>query len=64
MLAAGRARRAVPVIEQASVLVFLLGLVYALVAVCHHIAWWSARTPRSGWLILSVFALFILVRSL
>lgn len=64
MLAASRSRRPVPVIEQASVLVFLVGLVYGLVALCHHIAWWSMRTPRSGWLILSVFALFILVRSL
>lgn len=51
-------------IEQASVLLFVVGLVYGLVTVCHQIAWWSARTPRSGWLILSVFALFILVRSL
>ena len=51
-------------IESASVLVFLVGLVYGLVTLCHHIAWWSMRTPRSGWLILSVFALFILVRSL
>lgn len=64
MLAAGRSRRSVPVIEQVSVLVFVVGLLYGVTSVCHQIAWWSARTPRSGWLILSVFALFILVRSL
>lgn len=51
-------------IEQWSVLLFVVGLLYALVAVCHQIAWWSARTPRSGYLIVSVFLLFILVRSL
>lgn len=51
-------------IESLSVLLFTLGLLYGVVAVCHHIAWWAARTPRSGYLILAVFALFILIRSL
>lgn len=50
--------------EQISVALFLLGLLYAVTALCHHIAWWSLRTPRSGYLILSIFALFILTRSL
>lgn len=51
-------------IESFSVAVFVLGLLYGLVSICHQIAWWSARTPRSGYLIVAVFALFILVRSL
>lgn len=51
-------------IEQALVALFTLGLIYGLVVLCHMIAAWSLRTPRSGWLILSIFLLFILVRSL
>lgn len=51
-------------IEPLSVLLAFCGLLYVLVAACHHIAWWAARTPRSGYLILSIFALFVLIRSL
>jgi hypothetical protein len=52
------------VAEQVSVLLFVLGLLYGVTWLCHHIAWWSMRTPRSGYLILSIFALFILTRSM
>lgn len=51
-------------IESLSVALAFAALLYVLVAACHHIAWWAARTPRSGYLILSVFALFVLTRSL
>lgn len=51
-------------IESLSVAAFVLGLLYGVVSLCHQIAWWAARTPRSGYLILAVFALFILIRSL
>lgn len=51
-------------IEQASVALCLFGALYGLVALCHHIAWWSARTPRSGYLVLATFALYLLARSL
>lgn len=51
-------------IEPLSVALSFGLLLYVLVAACHHIAWWAARTPGSGYLILSVFALFVLTRSL
>lgn len=50
--------------EQIAVFALFVSLLYALVWVCHQIAYWSLRTPRSGYLILSIFALFVLVRSL
>lgn len=51
-------------IESLSVFLAFVGLLYVLIAACHHIAWWAARTPRSGYVILSVYALFVLTRSL
>jgi hypothetical protein len=51
-------------IEPFLVAVFVLGLLYSVSAAAHHIAWWSMSTPRSGYLILAIFALFILIRSL
>ena len=50
--------------EQIAVGLFVLGLLYGVTWLCHQIAYWSLRTPRSGYLILSIFALFILTRSL
>lgn len=50
--------------EQIAVGLFLVGLLYSLTWLCHKIAYWSLRTPRSGYLILSIFALFVLVRRL
>jgi hypothetical protein len=51
-------------IESFSVAAFVLSLLYVVVSICHRIAWWAERTPRSGYLIVACFALFILVRSL
>lgn len=43
---------------------FLAGILAACLALCHLVAWWSMRTPRSGYLILAVFALYVLIRTL
>jgi hypothetical protein len=43
---------------------FLAGIALFCLTVCHLIAWWSMRTPRSGYLILAVFALYVLIRTL
>lgn len=51
-------------IEQASVLLAFLGLLYVLISICHHIARWSLRTPGSGYLIVASYALFVLTRTL
>lgn len=51
-------------IEHLSVLVAFLGLLYVLGTICHHIAQWSLRTPRSGYLILASYALFVFARTL
>lgn len=54
----------VPVAEQVAVLLLVLALLYGTGWLAHQIAWWSARTPRSGYLITAGFALYILTRSL
>ncbi len=51
-------------IDQLSVFAAFAGLVYGVIWVCHLVAWWSARTPRSGYLILAVFALYVLTYNL
>lgn len=53
-----------PVIEPLSVGLALFAVLYGLIAVCHQIAWWSARTPRSGYLILAILGLYLLARTL
>lgn len=51
-------------IEPLSVGVALFAVLYGLAVVCHQIAWWSARTPRSGYLILAILGLYLLARTL
>lgn len=43
---------------------FLAGLLAVCLVLCHLVAWWSMRTPRSGYLVLAVFALYVLIRTL
>ena len=50
-------------IEQVSVFVSFAALVYGVIWACHAIAWWSARTPRSGYLIVAVFVLYVIARN-
>lgn len=51
-------------IEQISVLLFLAGLLSSSYALCHLVAQWALRTPRAGYLLLIVFALYVLTRNL
>lgn len=51
-------------IERLTVLLFVVGLLGACYALCDAIARWSLRTPRSGYLITTTFALYVLSRSL
>lgn len=51
-------------IEPLSVFLFVAGLLYGTGALCHAVARWSLRTPGSGYLIYTIFLLFILIRSL
>ena len=51
-------------IEQLSVLLAFLVLLYVLITICHHIAQWSLRTPGSGYLVIATYALFVLTRNL
>lgn len=43
---------------------FLAVMLTTCLVLCHLVAWWSMRTPRSGYLILAVFALYYLIRTL
>lgn len=51
-------------IEQVSVLIAFLGLLYVLISICHYIARWALTTPRAGYLILASYALFVLTRTM
>lgn len=51
-------------IGQITAFLFLTVLIFVPLAACQAIATWSMRTPRSGYLILAAFALYILARNL
>lgn len=51
-------------IEQLGVFLFLAGLLSSSYALCHLVTQWALRTPRAGYLILIVFALYVLTRNL
>lgn len=51
-------------IEQMTVFLFTAGLIMGAWAICQQVANWAMRTPRSGYLLLIVFALFIQTRSM
>lgn len=51
-------------IEQLGVLLFLVGLLASSYTLCHLVAQWVLRTPRAGYLLLIVFALYVLTRNL
>lgn len=51
-------------IEQITVFLFTAGLITGTWAICQQIASWVMRTPRSGYLLLLVFALYIQTRSM
>jgi len=52
------------VIEQLGVLLFCAALLVSSYTLCHLVAQWALRTPRAGYLLLIVFALYVLTRNL
>lgn len=51
-------------IEQVSVLVFVVGLLGACLGICWTVAAWAMRTPGSGRLFVVLFGLYYLMRSM
>jgi hypothetical protein len=52
------------VIETIGVAAFMLGLFSGSLLICHVVAWWAMRTPRAGYLLAIVFALYVMTRNL
>lgn len=51
-------------IETLGVAAFMLGLLTGSLLLCHAVAWWAMRTPRAGYLLAIVYALYVMTRYL
>ena len=51
-------------IETIGVAAFMLGLFSGSLLICHAVGWWAMRTPRAGYLLAIVFALYVMTRYL
>jgi hypothetical protein len=52
------------VIETIGVAAFMLGLFTSSLLICHAVGWWAMRTPRAGYLLAIIYALYVMTRNL
>lgn len=50
--------------ETLGVAAFMFGLFTGSLLICHVVTWWAIRTPRAGYLLAIVFALYVMTRYL